>query len=169
MSNNFINITKTLSEKHEFLQSYMRAGASYRPVLTVKKEIPFDPELCHDGIKSAVTAIDHESLMQCERIIFRGVVYKAGDAVILSQGDSLNDLSFGVIKLVLVDKNESAWLIVQKQISDFLPHLHVFILEAAAYWQCLCLTDLIDYHPLHVYSYGNKACVTLKHGVMLWD
>jgi len=67
-SQNFINVLKTMSEKHEYFQSFQRAGANYKPEVVINFESPFFPELYNADIQSSISVYQGSVFTQCESI-----------------------------------------------------------------------------------------------------
>ena len=161
-------ILKTVSEKHEFFQSYLRAGASYRPSINVSKEMPFNADIFSADIQAAVSGLTAVPFMQCAQVSIRGTNYKTGYAVILEQGKVVTDLCFGVIKVILIDKDDTVHFVVEEKVCEYQPHLQTYKLKETCGCKCVRATDLVDYLPLFLYNFKESRCVILKHGVMLW-
>ncbi|KAL0128563.1 hypothetical protein PUN28_003718 [Cardiocondyla obscurior] len=70
---NFINIVKCLSEKHELLQSMVRLGADRRLESKVFELSDFNINLYHEDIKTATRKMNlPDDIQQCTRVNFKG-------------------------------------------------------------------------------------------------
>ena len=134
----------------------------------MSKDFPFNAELFDLNIRDAISGITDGPLMQCNQVTVKGTAYKVGYVVILAQGASVNDITFGVVKIILMDRNQSVFLVTEEKISKHMPSLQAFSFKGTAGWKCLPIADLVDYQPLSVYERGSATYVTLKHGLMLW-
>jgi len=63
--------------------------------------------------------------MQCAQAAIRGTNYKTGYAVILEQGKVVTDLCFGVIKVILIDKDDTVHFVVEEKVCEYQPHLQI--------------------------------------------
>lgn len=72
-SKNFINITKTLSEKHQLLQAYLSTGDMFNDIL-LNSAVPFHVNLYNTEIQNAIVLTlggRHEKSLISDRIVFR--------------------------------------------------------------------------------------------------
>ena len=70
---NFINVTKSVTEKHELLQSLVRLGVDRRCDLQYGDTTDFQIHLYNNGIQRAVkTANLKGKIQECKKINFKG-------------------------------------------------------------------------------------------------
>ena len=113
-------------EKHEFYQSYQRSGANFKSEVEVHQESLFFPDLYNDEIQCAISNFQGKVFTQCENVTVKGTTYKNGYAVVLSQGEHVFDLEFGIVRLILIDEMQSVYLIAEKYVPMFHPLLQLF-------------------------------------------
>ena len=92
-------------------------------------------------------------------ITVNGVTYKKDD-VVLMRG---NDVEFGCIRAVLVTPSESVYLAVTLMEPDYDAHLNAYRVRPTEHNRVVAVSDLLDYHPLKVYSVHGHSFV-----VLLW-
>lgn len=74
-SRNYINITKSLSEKHELFQSLFRFGADIRPEIDIKGNSNFQKCIYHDSIQSTVGKVRlPDNIQECNEITVKDIV-----------------------------------------------------------------------------------------------
>lgn len=83
---NFINVLKSLGEKHELFQSYIRLGSDLRIDVDVHEIGFFNIDLFDKNIQRALrnAKLSH-SIQECMKVIVRGTDYVKGDIVAIRQ------------------------------------------------------------------------------------
>ena len=92
-------------------------------------------------------------------ITVNGVIYKKDDVILLSGGD----VTFGVIRAVLVSAPSHVSLAVTVMDSEFDAHLNAYKVYPSTRSKIISVGDILDYHPLKVYSVHGESWV-----VLLW-
>jgi len=107
---NFLNVLKTLSEKHELYQSYLRSGARQKNDLVPFRECHFHVNWYSQEIREAVVRVDAvPPLVECGRMQYKGTIYRQECAVVLPERSLLWDEKFGIIKRIFYDANQSVF------------------------------------------------------------
>ena len=82
---NFINITKSLSEKHELIQSLLRLGADIRSEVQTHNSFLFEKHLHAEDLQAAVLIANlPKNLEECSLVTVKGTVYEKGNAVVVN-------------------------------------------------------------------------------------
>ena len=102
-SQNFINITHTLSEKCQLLQAYLSDGNIFPSQLQIKNCTEFHMEFYSNQIQDAITVALSEirNAVVSNSILFCGTEYNKG-LFVLCAYDSNKVLTVGKIQLCLV-------------------------------------------------------------------
>ena len=166
---NFINIIKSLSIKHELLQSYIRLGADIRLQSQVYNSIDFQPHLFNADIQRAITnaGLTH-SIQQCTKAIIKGTTYSQGQIVVLRQRGYRYDIILGKICMILCYMEE-IYALFELIANEFVPHLNAYKLGKINSYECQRLCNIIDYKPLHIYDIGNMLCIKPWNGFVSYS
>lgn len=165
-SQNVINVTKSLSERHQLLQAYIATGPVFEDLI-LESAMGFHLSFFSDEIQSAVAAELgnlHLTALHSEKITFRGVKYKKDMFVVISRDE--NQLVFGKIIFLLI-VNNIIYFVVQCLESCHCPKTNLFFIkkDQELKVQCLSYFNILDYYPLHGYIHHNDIIIPLKHGV----
>lgn len=163
----FKNVPKTLSMKHELLQSLLRSGASTRCELIIENESKCNLTRYNDAIQFAFfsTQLIQANTTECARAIFRGTIYRIGDIVILNQEAYQIDVEMGKITLIL-NYMEKLYPIVDILDNVFDPVLRCYELGDTIEYRCISVEDLLSYDPADVYIEDTVYYVKLRHGLV---
>lgn len=145
---NFINIIKSLGEKHELFQSYIRLGSDLRLDLDVYEYNSFNITTFNDGIRAVVTDANLSNpIQECYKVIVKGTNYEKGDIMVIRQEGYQNNIVLGKINLLLYS-DESIFILFEIFESHFIPHLRIYALKNFLRYECLQLDNLIYYKPM---------------------
>jgi hypothetical protein len=169
-SKNFINITHTLSKKHQLLQAYYSEGTIFPDdVECPQNTIKFVAQLYNDNVTHSTASqpeIDEESLV-CHSITFRGTKYMKGQYVAVSRVDGC--LQFGKITMIVVSTSGpyKPFLVVEVHLSSYIKRMGVYQLEESGMrdMHCIAIHDLIDYFPLNGKRIDGNDYLVLKHSI----
>lgn len=174
-SGNFINVTKSLAQKHQLLQSYLQKEGLFGPAaafsdLTPASEIAsFDKNLWCFIQKNLPTS--HETLMTASSVTLCGTHYKPGSYIVLG-GDQYN-LQFGQLLHIVVESDHEATplLLVKKAASAFLPNFRLYKLMELEVeeLQLLSSSQLMDIHPYVPYRLLNCLVIRLRSSLLFDD
>ncbi|XP_065683273.1 uncharacterized protein LOC136096064 [Hydra vulgaris] len=164
-SPNFINITSTLSKKHQLLQACNSSITLFSNEVIVHKSHPLLFSTYSNSIGDATHNCGlHKYSQVSVKIEIKGTLYKSGMIVVLSECE-LSVVEVGVIVLVLVDNNQLPHFLVQKKEAHYLSELGVFQILEDSLTEHLCIASesLYDNYPLSVYIVNNASFFVLKH------
>jgi len=166
---NFINVTQSLSIKHERLQCLLRFGSDQRNLVDVHEQTIFNEELYSDAITNAIRCANIKfDIFECNKVIFKGTPYKIGDAVIIRQKKYQYGVQIGKICLILTDAQEmNINIVVENFITTFNPILRFYelmVTENKTY-ECLNINTL-NHVPLHIYILDTIKGIKLKHALV---
>lgn len=166
---NFINVLKTLSEKHELLQSLVRHGVNYCKKEEFQNVSDFDYDFYCDGILSAIQKASLGTVMQqCVRATVKGTPYEKGTVLLMKQEAYQYNLTFGKICLFLLKENR-LYIVFQKLNNEFDPHVRAYIIETTDTYECHAFSTLLNYKPISVYKLENKLFAKPDYGFVNCD
>jgi hypothetical protein len=166
---NFINITKTLSETHQFSQAYQSGGRFLLATAELSSDsMVFDRHLFSDSICTAVCQCYKlsDSLQCSSAVTVNGTLYHKGAYVVLGRDES--QPIFGSIILCVLDDHGKCSLIVAECKSVKNPNLGLYVMLDNAEqesFKCILIEELYDYCPLPGYTVNGVQHVTLKHAI----
>lgn len=163
---NFLNITKTLSHKHQIQQAYFMAGTPFPPTITYNVSSLIEGEISQELLKEiAACNLKRENVIFLKRGIYKGTLYRQGSFVVTKTCDDY--LQFGCIQLMMIWKsgNEEVlcWVTLYK--SKHCVKLHVYELSETNLLLLINVNDLADFYPLPSYNILGKKIISLKHSV----
>ncbi|XP_030842614.1 uncharacterized protein LOC105437795 isoform X1 [Strongylocentrotus purpuratus] len=175
---NFINITKSLAEKHQLLQAFCRHGQYFSVGISAERSVPFHSNLYATSVKSAVDKCGMHSggdVHISDSVDIDGIHYMKGEYIIINQTvvDRFH-LSFGLIQSFILgsDNSGTCHFLVSVIRSSYNPALGLYeLLEASnqealeCNLRCLDRQQLLDTQPLHAYTVHRRNCIALKHSI----
>ena len=170
-ANNFINVTRSLSEKHQLLQALYSAGSLFRHPLSYSSTLPFEGELLtckiQEALLNAAQQLNKTNTVICSKIRFNGVTYKKDLIVLLSKDSQIIPANFscGKIKIILLYENHEILFIVENGHLNYMLDTEVYKIETPVdnKYSCVSLSALLDIYPLE--SYLDSQFLVLKHAV----
>lgn len=162
---NFINVTKTLSERHQLLQAYLGVGDLFNDII-FESAVPFCIFLYNKEIQDSVLLTLRENHIKAyvsDRITFRGIMYKKGLHVAVSRKEKY--LYFGEI-LFILNLESKVFLVMNVFHSSYCNKTNLYIKEHELFFKCLEITELLDYYPLTAYKHGMEYLIVLKHSII---
>jgi hypothetical protein len=166
-SQNFLNVTLTMSVKHQLLQAYQSSGSLFPAEVVVNNSVVFHAEMYHVLIQKSVESFDfsHVNTVVCDRITVKGTLYQNGHHVFLPSAGDNDQLSVGCIKLVLIKNECIVFFIVLPRACKFVQNMGVYQVTdiTSVNYLCVNVESLLDYYPLHVYKVKNSEWLALKH------
>lgn len=148
-SPNFLNITKSLSEKHQLLQAYIETGSMYEEI-SLDSSVPFRIQLFERGIKTAVSKILGEQAQLAlftVKLCFHGVEYRKDMFVVLQRIEK--QLIFGKIKFILL-LNNNMYFVLSVVESEFINRSNVYLLikNQKEKVECVPYENVLYFYPL---------------------
>lgn len=161
---NFINVTKSLSEKHELLQSLVRLGSEIRLEVKVQEITDFRSTTYNCFIQSAIKRASlPDNIQQCNKVIYRGIEYKKGYVLAISQQSYQYNVVFGKVGLFLCNDTD-IYILFEILNTSIEPHLSAYEVGELISYECRRLDEDFDFKPLPIYRIGNKKYIKLSHG-----
>lgn len=155
-SGNFINLTKSLAEKHQLLQAYLQCAGLCEPPVYFKELVPLSEIKMADQSQCEILQrffTELSGLFYAPMVTIRGTCYKPGTYILL--GKEAYDPCFGEIKMIVARRDVTPCLLVKKVDSMFLPNYRVYKLSDSTFseFRVVLPTELCDtqaYTPYHV-------------------
>ena len=124
---NYKNVTKTLSERHQLLQAYFNSGSLLPATMQVKKSIPLHCDLFADYIADALAPYEltPTNSVVSEEISWYGTAYKKGLYVPVSILED-NSIRFGCILMIIITECKLVFLVVNNCSTVYLEGLGVY-------------------------------------------
>ena len=179
---NFINITKSLAEKHQLLQAFCRHGQYFSIGISAERSIPFYSHLYALSLNSAVEKCGVHiggDVHISDSVDIDGIHYCKGEYIIINQtGVDRFHLSFGLIQSFILGSDDSGMchFLVSVIRSSYDPALGLYeLLEVSGHGapesnlKCLDRRQLLDTQPLHAYTIHHRKCIALKHSICFID
>lgn len=165
-SRNFINITKSLSVKHELYQCFIRAGGEIYSDIEIKKTEKFNLSLYNEAIQQVLSTMQlHQETMQCSEILKNGISYRCGDGLFVSKEGYQYKVVVGKICIILYNDVEIHFLLEVLE-TEFVPYLGVYKLGKNLGYKCLTFNQLASFEKLHIYHLNFFSCVKPKFGLV---
>lgn len=159
-SQNFLNITSTLSERHQMHQTNLGTETRFKTDVEVLQS-------AHANEDESLTYFvrRYYGVVKATAIQRHGIVYREGMIVVLERNDSMT-LVVGCIALLLVDNDSHVTLVVQREHAERQPTgLYLLKPELSGY-SSVALNHLACYTPLNVYLHQSRRCIFLKHAIL---
>jgi hypothetical protein len=165
-SKNFINITKTLSVKHQFLQAACGINGLFPDKDETKTEnfmnFKTNESAYDDAIRTAIIAKGlNGAFYEVGKIAsFRGVEYKTNDFVIIKC--HLSHLLLGrILSLLLQDGNE-LYLILRESQGELITDMQLYEITEGNRIVILKPTELVDYMNYPLYDFNGVEVIVPK-------
>jgi len=166
---NFVNVTKTLSETHQLNQAYLSSGVRLYDIDEPAHDcMPFDSKLFADAVVKAVSHCRQliGPLQCCSSVTVKGTKYCKDSVVVINYVESMP--SFAKVILCLLDAHGKYGLLVKNLKSEKHNALGLYVVadnENAECFKCVLIDDLWDYCPLPSYSVNGLPHIALKHAL----
>ena len=159
------NLTRTLAERHEYLQAWHRSKWSFLTSETVEHS---GGKLCHvrelskEMQQLVVTLVGHsETVYMARKVAYNGTWYTSGSAIVLGKD------RFGVISTSLIIAGVVYLVYEQMQTVDYIQHIHAYAISSDAHkLQIVKVTELHDHQPLAIYTTQFSKCVVLRYHIL---
>ena len=164
---NFINVTKSLSEKHELLQSLVRLGADIRSEVQTHNSFLFEEHLYAEDLQAAVLIANlPKNLEECSSVTVKGTVYEKGNAVVVNQSDYQFEVILGQTCTFLHEDNTNVHVLVEIVENYFRPQIRAYEMGKILRYECRALDQLVAYEPLHIYNLVTKLYIKPMYGLV---
>lgn len=122
-SRNFINITKSLSIKHELYHCYVHSGGDINSDIELKNTVKFNLEKYNEAIQQALSKFELcNETVECHQIVKNGITYRNGDGLFISRSGYQYKIIVGKICIILYDDVE-VYFVVEVLETEFIPYL----------------------------------------------
>ncbi|XP_043472523.1 uncharacterized protein LOC122505125 [Leptopilina heterotoma] len=163
----FKNVTLSLTEKHELLQSLLRSGAGLRCELRLNEETDFFNFRYSAEIQQAIfNAEINSSLTECASAELKGYNYKKGGIVAVRQTAYQENVEMGRIAIILCDDKGCLYFVLEILKTTFQHHLRLYRLDNCLRYECIAIKNLMTYEPLHIYVENTTSYVKINHGLV---
>ncbi|XP_028982625.1 uncharacterized protein LOC114841705 [Diachasma alloeum] len=164
---NFINVTWTLSDKHELYQSSIRNDSEMKNDLIITNSFPF---LCHSysaSLRDAIASLNIiGDIQECPSVNIKGTEYRNGNVVVLSQDHYQLNVKMGQIILILVSTDGTVYVVANSLATEFLPQIRAYEINETMNHVCIRIDNLQSYQSLYVYTLGTKRYVKLHNAIV---
>ena len=182
---NFINITKSLSTKHQLFQAYCSQGQRFHEKISADKSIPFHVDLYREAVSSAVEVCGEQSgagVYISDSVLLKNTEYRKGMYVVVKCDDAedgIFTLQLGCIQAALISND---WLkchfIVEMSVGHYITKLGLYQVtpmlaisgagesSRVKKMHCIDSEHLTDYQPLNAYDQNRSRYITLKHALL---
>lgn len=169
-SQNFKNVSKTLSERHQLLQAYLAGTSVINDQVRFENMHDLDLSVYSDAIKSVIEELDLNltNACICQSVNMKGTEYRNGMFVVLEANDMGLVLAKIMMLLVLNASVAEIYFVVEAYQSERLVNMGIHCINAAdnfLHMQCLRVDSFLDYYPLHKYDVGNLWLLPLHHAM----
>ncbi|XP_031780303.1 uncharacterized protein LOC100679989 isoform X1 [Nasonia vitripennis] len=162
---NFINVVKSLSEKHELHQSLVRLGADIRLEVETFDLNDFQIDVYSADIINAIRKADLPSdIQECSKIVIIGTAYKKGNILALKQYEYQNNVIFGKICLLLYCNESDIFILFEILETEFIPYLRAYRVRKTISYECCSLQTVLHFKPMNEYNLGNMLCIKPRFG-----
>jgi len=166
LSQNFVNITLTLAERHQMLQAYIIQGQLFSDDVVVDNGTLFHPQLYARTICEAVKILDTDTNQYTvtDEVCIFGTNYKK-DMFIIVQIDGSEEWTFARILLALVNQGKVNF-VAKRYKSTFVAEYGIYeVTDTDIDTSVVCVNydKLLDYYPLLSYKVTGLTFVTLKN------
>jgi hypothetical protein len=168
---NFVNLTKTLANRHQLLQCYQMAGHILSSDVDSVGNMTYNEHVYSVGIQKAVEQIksSNADLEVCSQLSVHGTTYKVGLFVMLTYAGYQCDAVFGKIVLLILHTGRKPFFVLKPFAGAWSSEVSTYSVTelSPSTFQCVAHSDLLDYYPLVSYGRNNKTYVVLKHTCVL--
>lgn len=168
---NFKNVCKTASERHQLMQSYLSQGSLFGESVKCEQALDFDVSHYSKQIQDAVAevSLSSKTTAVCHRLSFKGTEYQKGQFVVIGENEPV--VTFGkIVVLFLLRKfscNE-AFAAVEICHAFRSPQFGLHCIQNTddePEVKCVKLDELLDYYPLTAYHLEDMLVVPLHHSI----
>ena len=161
---NFINVLKSLSIKHELLQSLIRLGADSRMQMEIHDLSHFQINFYNKEIQVVIQEAGlSKSIDQCSKITVKGTQYKQGHVLLLGQSGYRYNIRLGKICIFLFNE-DNIYILYEEIENNFIPYLNAYEVGKVKSYVCQRFEKVSDFKPMKIYNIGNLLCIKPSHG-----
>ena len=161
---NFLNVTKTMSEKHELRECLIRLGADLRTDTDFTDISEFNVYLYHEKIQNCIPRhLLLQKLYHCSSVTTMGTTFDKSQIIPVAQDNYQLDIKFGKICFFIIN-GQTVYAIVQMLESNFIPSLRVYEIGCKNLYKCIPLNSLGNIKPMYQYVLADMICLKPKTG-----
>lgn len=165
---NFVNITKSLAERHQLLQAYLATGPIYQELILESVATAFQVYLFDLKVQNCI--LDslgelHKNALYSEKVLFRGIEYKQNMFIVISRLEK--NLIFGKLLFMLIVNND-IYFVIKMLVSHLCAQTNLYFINPnqKEEFKCIPNSDILDYYPLHGYMNFSNIIIPLKHAII---
>lgn len=161
---NFINVTKSLAEKHELLQCLVRFGNGIRTEVECHNETRFNRGMYNTDIIACLEKYNFpEDVFQCSSVTIKGTKYLQGNAMALNQEGYQYNVEIGKILFFIYD-GATVYCVLEIMENKFIACIRAYKIGAMKFYKCVPLESIKHYMPMHIYHLNSLVCIKPKYG-----
>ncbi|KAE8742218.1 hypothetical protein FOCC_FOCC012232 [Frankliniella occidentalis] len=168
-SHNFINPTLSLSNRHQYLQAYLREGNLYPTVVEADSVFPFKHELYSQEVVRALQACCQMSspLFSSTKARYRGITYSLGDILMIKSNDNRSIISIFVDIIIISESFSNLIFIGSEKFIKYHLYFGVYeVLPSPNLGLISCAPNQIaSPDPLLPVNIGEPGYTYLKHTI----
>jgi hypothetical protein len=163
--NNTINITKTISLKHQLLFAYNSSNPNFNLRIRFQAE---SYNVIPQNVLSQLNSMGACDVIPVQALEINGISYK--NELYLPIYYESQDIIFGKITRMYFDKNDCSFFHVISYKCDFDPLYCLYKINSTGISSSIMkFTDFIDYYPLPAYQLGDFKYLCLKHSIVQYN
>lgn len=163
---NFVNVTLTMSEKHQLHQAYLQTGQYFSTGVEMKQATHFIASKYEENILSAIKKCSFHNVnvpIVCHSANVHGTEFKTGLVILITYDFPI--IKFGIIKLILL-KQSTVHFVIQPVHAEKIIDQYAFELqENLLPFECVECT-LLTSPPMTIYDINHKRIVVPKHAFL---
>ena len=169
LSKNRMNMCKTMAKRHQMLmfldykEKNLLDNKLPRGIFT--QEVPLESleKDAQNILKSRLSVSINELLVIGKAVVINGQRYSENEVVVL--GFRNDEYIFGLIIYAIFYQSRVYLLCQMLDILSFDTHYHAYDVSPNNNLELTLIEDLLDYHPLGVYSLSDRKMVPLRHHI----
>ena len=165
---NRINMCKTLANRHEYFQAWIRAKDSFLVRNTIEHSYgKLTPtRIMQKHIQELLLPLlgDQEAVYTVRKAQCSGTWYEEGCAVVVG-ATSEGFVSFAIVELCCLIGGQLFLICNIAKTTNYIHHLHAYSVSTMHTYVLKRISELLDHYPLSVYSRERDKLVALRHHI----
>lgn len=167
---NFKNVTQSMAERHQLLQSYLFANSIYADIVIAKGITPVVENLVNHTIIKCLNSIPFHlknNLLLCNSVQYRGKIYGKDMILALKICDNGYVEVLKILYILTTKTKKHLFFIGEQMHMIYIDFLGLYQLkkESILIHKCVSYEYLLDYDPLTIHKF-DEAYVLPKHAFM---
>ena len=161
--NNYKNLQKSLSERHQYLQAYFNSGTLFDQILSCQ-DLPANVDLNGSEYAISMSVMEYTAGdTLSEDITYKGIRYRKNDCVLTSFDSDNSELVVGKIRTFLI-KSDKVVMCLTAHLTQYHRNLGLFeLISKDTRIVTKEILNLLDHQVLTEYFEDGRSFVTLKH------